>query len=84
MKEIEITFVREYEVKDGSGARYKKGQIARVSEPSANHFINRGAAVLTADIKKASAEKAAAEKAEADRIAAEKAAAGKGQDNKNK
>lgn len=43
---MKITFIKDYEVKDGTGTKYKAGQTIDVSEASANHFITRGAAVL--------------------------------------
>lgn len=46
-----IAFTRNYEVKDGSGTRYTKGQTLDCSEASANHFINRRAAVLASEVK---------------------------------
>ena len=39
-----VKFVRAYTVQDGTGKTFKNGQVVEMSEPSARHFINRGAA----------------------------------------
>jgi hypothetical protein len=69
MPEVRIRFVREYEVKDGLGTRYKTGQILDVNEASALHFINRGVAarVTAATPAPASPESAAPDKPEVSR-----------------
>ena len=41
----EVRFTRSYTVKDGSGKRYKAGEVVDLPEASANHFISRRAAV---------------------------------------
>jgi len=41
-----IEFVRDYLVKDNSGTEYAVGDTLECNEASAQHFINRRAAVL--------------------------------------
>ena len=43
---MKIKFIRDYEVKDGSGTVYKKDSVIDVNQASADHFINRSAAYL--------------------------------------
>lgn len=45
----EIRFTRNYTVKDGSGKKYKAGEVIDLAEASAQHFINRRAAVPLGD-----------------------------------
>lgn len=40
-----IEFTRDYEVKDGTGTKYRKGQVVEMSDDSALHFKNRQAAI---------------------------------------
>ena len=42
----EVRFTRNYTVKDGSGTKYRAGEVVDLPEASAQHFINRQAAVL--------------------------------------
>lgn len=42
---VSIEFLADYEVKDGSGTKYRKGQVVSLSEASAAHFKNRRVAV---------------------------------------
>lgn len=53
MAEIErkVKFVRDYEVADeragtGQAERYAKGKTYKLAEPSALHFVSRGAAEI--------------------------------------
>ena len=45
----EVRFIRAYTVKDGSGKKYKAGEVVDLQDASANHFINRRAAVLVGE-----------------------------------
>lgn len=48
---VEVEFLRDYEVKDGTGTKYEKGSVWELPASSANHFISRGAAKATEDDK---------------------------------
>lgn len=52
-----IKFVKDYKVKAADGEAYKKGDEADVSEASAQHFVNRGVAVVAEGKAKAEAPK---------------------------
>ena len=43
---MKIKFLRDYEVKDGSGTVHKKDSVIDVNQASADHFIRRSAAYL--------------------------------------
>lgn len=43
---LKVRFTRDYLVKDGSGKKYKAGQVVELEDASARHFINRAAARL--------------------------------------
>ena len=43
---MKIKFLKDYEVKDGTGTVHKKGSVIDVNQASADHFINRSAAYL--------------------------------------
>lgn len=46
---LKVRFTRDYLVKDGSGKKYKAGQVVELEDASAQHFINRAAARLVGD-----------------------------------
>lgn len=50
-----ITFIKPYEVKDGTGTKYRDGDGIECNDASAAHFITRGVAVLEDVAKKAKA-----------------------------
>lgn len=43
---MKIRFLRDYEVKDGSGDSYKSGDTLECNQASADHFINRKVAEI--------------------------------------
>ena len=47
-----IKFLEHYKVKDDVGAEYPKGHTERMTDASADHFINRGVAVQVEDAPK--------------------------------
>ena len=69
-KEKAIKFVRGYKVQNAEGNQYQVDQVVSLPEDSANHFINRDAAVeVEADqasksTKKTASKKAASKKAD--------------------
>jgi len=46
---MRIRFLRDYQTKEATPQRFRKDQEVDVSEASANHFINRGAAEQVPD-----------------------------------
>jgi hypothetical protein len=52
---MKIKFLRDYEVKDGSGTTYKEGDTLECNDASANHFVSRKAAEIVNPGRKQSA-----------------------------
>lgn len=45
--DLKITFTKDYQLKDEEGTQFKKGSEHSMNEASANHYLRRGAAVLS-------------------------------------
>lgn len=46
MNLVKVKFTRDYTVKDAAGKTYEKGKTYEMSPESAQHFVNRAAAVV--------------------------------------
>ena len=72
---MRIKFTQNYKVKDATGKEYNAGDVLNCSVATANHFLNRGVAVVApAEKKVAPAEEAPVERRPVGRLAKKAAA----------